>query len=980
MPVTVITSIGNRTANSVTINSVTNTTETGFSNAWVLTLSAEVPFTTVKGDKITAGSNNYLIVAKSGSTLTVVGDAAITATSTTIPPTGSATTSRMYSTPGGGSTNITTPAGWCNGVVTSLTDKDWVWKGEIYREGTLDSYGTYGVSQTTTMYYHVNSDATRYFWLQPAAGHAFNDHPNKNNNKLTFNLQNGVTIKQTGGYSWLAIKFSFGGAYNAFVKYSDLQLYNWNTTTHTTATNLTVERCILVNVGAGIRAYNCLIFSGYGLADTSVVTNCTIINPVSNSGTVVSPPPYASNNTLKNCAIFGFAQDFVSVRSVATRMNEAASGYNVTDQNSFEWTNATNKFKYERNQQFQNSVMPYSFLANTSTYWNTPGPQLEDFRVRSGSALIGQAVRDQTVTDDLDILKNARSTTNPTVGCHEFSDTYYSNKKSNLIIGKLPSKRLSQQPQNAVQVDWSNSLTNGLRAVWHPAACQYIGPGNIPAPTPGTYSYLADSTGGYGVKFNGTTASRIALPAGSAGFSADYSGTRLVLFRANATNFGLVSGTVAGTLGMRLNSATSIALVAASNVAIATANIPTSTRPTVALCTADSASTQTRMHINGQLLVNTTYSGYAASTAGIWVGAITNHTSTSNFFLALSWDRALSISEAAAIQENPWQIFKPARSKTYSFQYSYDENTRPRTSLITTNNNALTLTPSTTVVIKDNFTDTDGTALQNHTPTGPSATGSWSTTLYGATTAATIQSNTLYNTSDANAIDYYIPTGSTDHYVKFTLPRARTNENIILIKAKTSPNLYQNGVLYTHDGTNHIFYPITDGTGYEYPLRMVPGTLAANDVVLIETIADNITLKINGSLIVGPFKSGFYNNSTGIMLMPSVTTPAVSLFKDIEIGRYSYSANIDCRSGTYFTATISGKNSFTVSNVPINTVYKFVLRLTIINEVYVTWWNNVIWPNNVVPYLTPNSTHLLIFQTKNGGASWQGSYTLDYAT
>jgi len=66
MPVTVITSIGNRTANSVTINSVTNTTETGFSNAWVLTLSAEVPSTTVKGDKITAGSNNYLIVAKSG--------------------------------------------------------------------------------------------------------------------------------------------------------------------------------------------------------------------------------------------------------------------------------------------------------------------------------------------------------------------------------------------------------------------------------------------------------------------------------------------------------------------------------------------------------------------------------------------------------------------------------------------------------------------------------------------------------------------------------------------------------------------------------------------------------------------------------------------------------------------------------------------------------------------------------------------------
>lgn len=227
-------------------------------------------------------------------------------------------------------------------------------------------------------------------------------------------------------------------------------------------------------------------------------------------------------------------------------------------------------------------------------------------------------------------------------------------------------QRLRRQPQGAVQVNWGNSLTNGLRAVWHPAAGQYIGPGNTPTPTAGTYSYLADSTGGYGVKFNGAANARIALPAGSAGFAANYSGTRLVLFRANAANLGLVSGTVASTLGMRLNSATQIALVASGAVVIGSvSSIPTSSGPTVALCTADSVSTQTRMHINGQLLVNTTYSGYAASTAGVWVGAITNHSSASNFFLALSWDRALSIPEAAAIQENPWQIFKPGIRRSY---------------------------------------------------------------------------------------------------------------------------------------------------------------------------------------------------------------------------------------------------------------------------------------------------------------------------
>jgi hypothetical protein len=784
MPVTVITSIGNRTANSVTIDSVTNTTETGFSNAWVLTLSAEVPSTTVKGDKITAGSNNYLIVAKSGSTLTVVGDAAITATSTTIPPIGSATTSRMYSTPGGGGTNITTPAGWCNGVVTSLTDKDWVWKGEIYREGTLDIHGTYGVSQSTTMFYHVNSDATRYFWLQPAAGHAFNDHPNKNNNKLTFNLQNGVTIKQTGGYSWLAIKFSFGGAYNAVVKYSDLQLYNWNTTTHTTATGLTVERCILVNVGAGIRAYNCLIFSGYGLADTSVVTNCTIINPVSNSGTVVSAPPYASNNTLKNCAIFGFAQDFVSVRSVAARMNQAASGYNVTDQNSFEWTNATNKFKYERNRQFQNSVMPYSFLSNVSTYWNAPGAQLEDLRVRAGSALIGQAVRDQTVTDDLDILKNARSTTNPTVGCHEFSDTYYSTKKSNLIIGKLPSKRLSQQPQGAVQVDWSNPLTERMTFAW--------------TASNGYRESVANDSKNYGVNdnlvVNGTGSSRGIVQRSSVDGSIFWGlHGRTVNKENNEFTIGCVFQIRNSGDNPDIFSVTSpgfyynkIGFVA-SKIRGSTTNANTTVNSDNNIAVGDWVyvvyvlkNGAFELYING---VKQTATGTGTLPFGMPTpyNRVEINPSRVNLLTAFVVAKPWPQTQVSAWSANPWQIFKPARSKTYSFHYVYDENTRPRTNLITTQTNAIS------------------------------------------------------------------------------------------------------------------------------------------------------------------------------------------------------ASNIDCSLGTYFTKTVSGNTTFTVSNVPSGKVYKFVLRLTITSGT-VTWWNNITWPESAAPYLTTNKSHLLIFQTTNGGTTWRGSYVLDYAT
>jgi hypothetical protein len=234
--------------------------------------------------------------------------------------------------------------------------------------------------------------------------------------------------------------------------------------------------------------------------------------------------------------------------------------------------------------------------------------------------------------------------------------------------GRFLAQRWKTQPRGALTIDRGHSLSRGLCAAWHPAAQQYIGPGIAPSPT-GTYAYQADPSGAIGVKFNGATPSRIVLPRGSAGFAADYSGTRLVLFRYTGTNglvngINLVSTTGTSTLGMRMNGPGLLFLVAASSVVVGQGNVPASSFPTVALCTANQATTETRLHINGQLAFSGTGS-YAASDAGLWVGAITNHNSDSNFFLALSWDRALSIPEATAIQENPWQIFKPNPGRIY---------------------------------------------------------------------------------------------------------------------------------------------------------------------------------------------------------------------------------------------------------------------------------------------------------------------------
>jgi hypothetical protein len=970
---TVITSIGSRTSDSVNVNTVTNTTVSGYTNAWILTLSAAVPATTAIGDKITVGANNYLITSISGTDLTVVGDAGIAATTTAAPTTGAAITSRMYST----------SENWGSGGPASLITRNWIWKGEIYKEGS-GTNGEWVIATGTAV--GGATDATRYYLLEPASGQGFYHHPNKTTNKLQWNNSLGVAIRTTGNYTWPF--FSSNNTYQKFIA-RGLQIKLSAQPTNQSYLPLTLEKCIILgNIGVNGSAINCLIFGVPAVADNQVFINCTFYSP-QKVGFPFDHPNYSGNLLVRNCAVYGFNVG-VPLTDNSGRMNVNSTN-NVTDSESYGWTAANNLTRTDPLQQFQNAVTTqyWGNSANNWVSWSTT----EDFRVRRGSNLIGAGVRDQAYTNDEDILGQARNTTSPTVGCWEFSETYYSNKKLNLIVGsvgKFLPQRWRQQPQGPVQIDWNHSISQSLNrsiVITSAGAQNPARPKQLVKYNTNSANNFNYSTEGVGLNGSSSVGPTIYLDPDSSMSGA----TKATYFVYGYTQDRYVYGGV-GDAPILTHGSNSIRKTSYSGGESISYGFTTGNFEYLGFTTGAVVSNYSRFSAGMVFNFGGTLYFYHQ---GKLIGTDTR-TSTSTLRydegyplpfqmggynglisqIGLLWTRALSDNEFAALHENPWQIFKPARSKIYSFGYTYDENTRPRTNIITTNNNALTLTPSTTVVIKDNFIDTNGTALENHIPTGPGATGSWSTTLLGSVTAATIQSNTLYNTSTSPS-NYYIPTGSTDHYVKFTLPRARTG-NIIVIKAKSQGNFWD-GLYYNNDGSSHLFYSMVNA--YEYEYIQVPGTLAVNDVVLLETIADNVTLKINNSLVAGPFKHGFNNNNTGIILVPAGgTTPPVSLFKDIEIGRYSYLTNIDCRLGTYFSATISGKNSFTVFNVPTNTIYRFVLRLTLINQVDITWWNNVIWPNNVVPYLTPNSTHLLIFQTKNGGATWQGSYNLDYAT
>lgn len=82
---------------------------------------------------------------------------------------------------------------------------------------------------------------------------------------------------------------------------------------------------------------------------------------------------------------------------------------------------------------------------------------------------------------------------------------------------------------------------------------------------------------------------------------------------------------------------------------------------------------------------------------------------------------------------------------------------------------------------------------------------------------------------------------------------------------------------------------------------------------------------------------------------------------------------IDCTAGDYFTKTITGNSTFTVSNVPATgTVCSFILNLTNGGAYTITWWSGMKWASGSAPSLTAAGRDALGFYTYDGGTTWTG--------
>jgi hypothetical protein len=84
-------------------------------------------------------------------------------------------------------------------------------------------------------------------------------------------------------------------------------------------------------------------------------------------------------------------------------------------------------------------------------------------------------------------------------------------------------------------------------------------------------------------------------------------------------------------------------------------------------------------------------------------------------------------------------------------------------------------------------------------------------------------------------------------------------------------------------------------------------------------------------------------------------------------------SDIGVNSGNWFTRTISGATTLTVSNVPASgTAASFILDLTNGGSAAITWWSGMRWAGGTAPTLTAAGRDVLGFYTHDGGTNWTG--------
>jgi hypothetical protein len=130
-------------------------------------------------------------------------------------------------------------------------------------------------------------------------------------------------------------------------------------------------------------------------------------------------------------------------------------------------------------------------------------------------------------------------------------------------------------------------------------------------------------------------------------------------------------------------------------------------------------------------------------------------------------------------------------------------------------------------------------------------------------------------------------------------------------------------------------------------------------------MASKLPLVISGTSIQEIQSGDNYSLGTSA----TATTPTFTGIKETSVAIAA--SAIDLSLGNYFTRTISGTTTLTVSNVASSgTVNSFILQLTNGGSATVNYFSGVDWAGGTAPTLTTSGIDVLGFYTIDGGTNW----------
>jgi hypothetical protein len=254
------------------------------------------------------------------------------------------------------------------------------------------------------------TDATRFICIKPNANTGFGSNANKLTNALRYNASNGVALKCASG-NVIAVSVNY-------TEIIGLQLWSTNSETVTcTGGNVAIKNCIIRNsVSTGLGYYSMAYIQGgnSNLINTLFYSDGDILNGVSIE---------ASGCSIVNCNIYSGAATSNGIRlpsnvAVVVKNTGVFNYANVFDVTSSASSSSSNIGTSATSVGVGTSHQTSLTTANQFTLL-TAGS--EDFRTKAGAALINNGIRQQTYTNDLDIVGSARSITTPTIGAWEFA-------------------------------------------------------------------------------------------------------------------------------------------------------------------------------------------------------------------------------------------------------------------------------------------------------------------------------------------------------------------------------------------------------------------------------------------------------------------------------------------------------------------------------------------------------------------------------